>query len=241
MHTLFKKIRERLKKAPRPRPADWGDIADSELYRPLFSPWLGGGRFGEYYGRAAGRTVVSRDRCYVLYVLIQQALYVEGDIWECGVYRGGTAAMIAAIMKDSDTTKKLYLFDTFEGMPATDGEKDWHKKGDFSDTTDDEVRRFVGCEDFCALRKGFMPDTFNGLESATIAFVHIDVDIYRSVLDCLEFVWPRLSVGGFIVFDDYGHPTCPGARQAVDEFFSEKKSFPLCLASGQAVVFKGSE
>jgi len=47
-----------------------------------------------------------------------------------------------------------------------------------------------------------------------------------------------LSVGGFIVFDDYGFPSCPGARAAVDEFFSGKSYFPLCLPTGQALVFK---
>jgi len=62
---------------------------------------------------------------------------------------------------------------------------------------------------------------------------------YRSILDSLRFVWPRLSVGGFIVFDYYGFPSCPGARFAVDEFFSGKASVPFCLHTGQAVVFKG--
>jgi O-methyltransferase len=58
-------------------------------------------------------------------------------------------------------------------------------------------------------------------------------------LDALEFIWPRLVSGGFIVFDDYGFPTCPGAREAVDEFFDAKDSIPLCLPTGQAIVFKG--
>jgi O-methyltransferase len=58
-------------------------------------------------------------------------------------------------------------------------------------------------------------------------------------MDCLNFIWPRLSQGGFIVFDDYGFPTCPGARAAVDEFFHAKDFRPLCLPTGQALVFKG--
>lgn len=88
------------------------------------------------------------------------------------------------------------------------------------------------------MRKGFIPDTFRGLELARITFAHVDLDIYRSILDSLDFIWPRLTLGGFIVFDDYGFPSCPGARAAVDEFFASSACIPLCLPTGQAVVFK---
>jgi O-methyltransferase len=222
-----------------PRPIGAPSIADIALYRPLFSPWFGKGEFGRYYEIAAPKTLVSADRCYVLYRLLLQAINVSGDVWECGVYKGGTAAMIAAILRDRSPSKKLYLFDTFEGMPETDQERDLHKSGDFSDTTAEAVATYVGCDDLCVVRKGFIPATFAGLESASIAFAHIDVDIYRSILDCLSFIWPRLSVGGFVIFDDYGHPSCPGARTAVDEFFLDQRCVPLCLPTGQALVFKG--
>jgi len=214
------------------------DIPDAELYQPLFSPWLAGGDFKRYYDLAAPKSLVSADRCYVLYTLIRQTVTVPGDIWECGVYKGGTAAMMAALLDQYAPQKRLFLFDTFEGMPDTDPEKDWHKSGDFSDTSLESVSAYVGLAKQCVFRKGFIPDTFTGLESSVVAFAHIDVDIYKSILDCLAFIWPRLSVGGFIVFDDYGFPTCPGARMAVDEFFSDKHCIPLCLPTGQALVFK---
>jgi O-methyltransferase len=146
---------------------------------------------------------------------------LAGDFWECGVYRGGTAALLAQILKDSRTAKKLYLFDSFEGMPATDPEKDWHKKGDFSDTSLDSVSASIQAADHCIFKKGFIPDTFAGLEDSRISFAHIDVDIYKSIMDSLDFIWPSLVVGGFIVFDDYGFKTCASARKAVDQFFNE--------------------
>ena len=216
------------------------DIPDRELYRPLFSPWLGTGEFRRYYDLAAPRTLVSADRCYVLYTLLRQSISIAGDVWECGVYTGGTAAMIAAVLRDHGSSKRLYLFDTFEGMPETDPTRDLHVKGDFSDTSVEAVARYVGCADLCVIRKGLIPETFAGLESARIAFAHIDVDVYKSILDCLGFIWPRLTFGGFIVFDDYGFPSCPGARAAVDEFFLGERCVPLCLPTGQAVVFKGT-
>jgi O-methyltransferase len=83
-----------------------------------------------------------------------------------------------------------------------------------------------------------LPDTFSGLESHCIAFAHIDVDIYRSVIDSIKFIWPRLSPGGFVVFYDYGFPSCPGALRAVDEFFAQTPAHPFCLHTGQALVFK---
>ena len=224
----------------RPRNPDERNIPDGALYRPLFSPWFGQGEFAQYYALAAPRTLVSRDRCYVLWILLRQALHLSGDVWECGVYKGGTAAMMAAVLRDSALpNKKLFLFDTFKGMPETDSQKDLHRQGDFRDTSLEAVRAYVGTPDRCVMRPGLIPDTFQGLESSTIAFVHVDLDIYKSIVDCLNFVWPRLTLGGFIVFDDYGFPSCPGARAAVDEFFAARTCVPLCLPTGQAVVFKG--
>jgi len=55
----------------------------------------------------------------------------------------------------------------------------------------------------------------------------------------LREVHGAVAHGGFIVCDDYGFPSCPGARAAVDEFFAGKTAFPLCLPTGQALVFKG--
>lgn len=213
-------------------------IPDVELYRPRFSPWLGQGEFRRYCEIAAPRTLVSPDRLYVLQTLLLQAVHVPGDVWECGVYRGGTAAMMAAMLAEHAPGRQLHLFDTFAGMPATDARVDWHQEGDFADTSAEAVKEFVGHPGLCVLHPGFIPATFAGLEEAKVCFAHIDVDIHQSILDSLDFIWPRLSTGGMVVFDDYGFPSCPGARAAVDSFFARRACRPLCLATGQAVVFK---
>jgi len=150
-------------------------ISDKHLYRPLYSPWLGEGDVKRYYNIAAPKTLVSQVRCYVLYSLLMQAIHVEGEIWECGVYKGGTAAMMANILKDHCSWKRLFLFDTFEGMPDTNPGHDLHKKGDFSDTSLDAVADYIKQPQLCVFRKGFIPETFMGLESLKIAFAHIDV------------------------------------------------------------------
>jgi O-methyltransferase len=214
------------------------EIPDAHLYKPLFSPWLGLEPFAGLYRKISQASLVSADRCWVLYNLATQAMNLPGSVWEIGVYRGGTAALLRDVIAQARNGKSMHLFDTFEGMPETDSARDLHKKGDFSDTSLDAVRAIVGPLPWIQFHKGHVPATFAGLEAEAIAFAHIDVDIYRSVIDCCDFVYPRLRAGGFMVFDDYGFPSCPGARQAVDEFFSGKPETPLILSTGQAVVFK---
>lgn len=214
-------------------------LPDAELYQPTFSPWLSP-EFEKIYTVATARqTLVAPDRVYNIHTLLQQALHLPGDIWECGVYHGGTASVMAALIAESNTKKLLYLFDTFTGLPKPDRERDLHSEGEFGGTDLVEIATFINRPEICRFRPGLLPNTFAGLEGRRIAFAHLDLDLYRSTRDALQFVWPRLSMGGILVIDDYGFPACPGARIAVDEFFAEDRCQPLCLANGQAIVFKG--
>lgn len=213
---------------------------DKPLYNPYYSPWLGEVEFMSHYGSGKLRTLVSPDRCYVVYSMLKQSVHVDGFVFECGVYKGGMAQIMASVLKSYNSSKRLVLFDTFEGLPVSDADKDDHKKGDFADTSANDVIKSVNYHR-TTVEKGFIPDTFRPYDSEKIAFAHVDVDIYQSVLDCLKFIFPRLSVGGVIVVDDYGAPQCYGARLAVDEYFSSTKTVPLVLSGCQAVIFKGFE
>jgi O-methyltransferase len=221
-------------------------IPDASFYRPYFSPWYGYGEFKSYYDMIKPYTIVSPDRCYVLYSLALQATHLDGEWYECGVYRGGTAMLFASIITkhgQPSLNARLHLFDTFEGMFDTQVDVDYHNKGDFFDTSVEDVRSrlmsVVSDLKAVSFHKGLIPLTFRNLEEHRIAFAYVDVDIYRSVIDCCDFIYPRLQPGGFLIFDDYGMPTCPGARKAIDEFFSDKSEVPLLLQTGQAIVFKG--
>jgi O-methyltransferase len=217
-------------------------IPDWKFYTPLFSPWRGYGDFPLYYNRCVGKTLVSPDRCHVLYQIALQALRIKGNFWECGVYKGGTAALLSEVLfrNAPNTEKQIYLFDTFSGMPDTDSEKDFHNQGDFSDTSLREVMMTVGHGNIASYYPGIIPETFAGLEQAEIALAHIDVDIYNSVMECCKFIFPRLSFGGFMIFDDYCFPSCPGARKAVDEYFLDTGFCPIVLPTGQAIIFKST-
>jgi len=212
-------------------------LPDRHLYQPLFSPWLGLGGFDRVMRRLSPYSLVSADRMWVLRSLALQARHIQGNFWECGVYKGGTAMLLEGIVAET-LGKRLRLFDTFEGMPRTDPRHDYHREGDFSDSNLQSVRSRVGEGEHLTYHPGFIPDTFTGFENEQIAFAHVDVDIHGSVRDCCRFIYPRLAPGGFMLFDDYGFPSCPGARVAVDEFFFDQPEVPLVLPTGQALVCK---
>lgn len=150
-------------------------------------------------------TLVDRFRLGMLYKYCSQT---TGEIWECGVYKGGTANALAGF------GRKLRLFDTFLGMPDVSKYDNYHKKGDFRVEFVPEIK---GADIFM----GKIPKIFKGLEDCKIGFAHIDVDIYQSTLDCCKFIVPRLAKGGIIVFDDYGFRTCKGAKKAIDKYFGK--------------------
>lgn len=211
------------------------DIPDASQYAPHFSPWLSP-EFVSLYKQVAPYTLVDIERCWTIWQALSQSLNVSGDVMEAGVFQGGTAKLIRTAIGNR-TDRKFYLFDSFEGMRQV-SKVDRHSAGDFSDTSLEAVRAVVGSEPFIDYRKGWVPETFAGLEQSRFCFAHIDLDLYQGVLDCLSFVYPRLSSGGAIVFDDYGFASCPGARRAVDEFFADKPERPLALRTAQALVTK---
>jgi O-methyltransferase len=209
-----------------------------DIYDPILKPEKSDKEFLKIALAGDGMTLVSPDRIYVLYCILKQCMNLSGEFWECGVYKGGTAFVMAEMLKKKANPNKLVLFDTFEGMPETLPEIDNHKKGDFNDTDVEAVRSRLKFS-FVEIAKGLIPDTFKGRENAQICFAHIDTDLYLSVLDCAAFIYPRLSVGGIMIFDDYGFPSTRGAKKAVDEYFKDKPVVPVILPTGQALVFKG--
>jgi len=141
---------------------------------------------------------------------------LEGGIAEVGVYTGGSALQICQAFPE-DT---IHLFDTFKGIPACKvSDIDGHKGGDFVGTEDTVARKLRGKT--YRMYKGIFPDTGPLCDVEQFKFVHVDVDIYQTTRDCLEYFWPRMVPGGIILDDDYGSYLCEGARLAVDEFGCE--------------------
>jgi O-methyltransferase len=196
--------------------------------------------FEEHYQAVKKYTMVSRDRCYVLHQTLRQALLLQGDVVECGVFRGGTALLEARTMAAAGQTpsRRLHLFDSFQGMGANMTDDDSFRPGDFGRTSPEHVRSLVAPYPFVDMHVGYIPDTFKGLDLRQIAWAHVDLDLYKSIRDAIDYLYPRLVPGGFLIFDDYGFPSCPGARRAVDEAFADKPEVPLCLPTAQCLVVK---
>jgi O-methyltransferase len=193
--------------------------------------------------RASGPQWYPIDKCYMLYQLARRSQQLPGDMAECGVYKGETAQLLAWILASGNAeASRLHLFDTFAGMPKTCiPDRDYHKPGDFSDTSLGEVQKRLGRHaSLCVFHPGVIPKTFAEVaDVAQYSFVHVDVDIYPAVRDCCQWFWPRLTPGGVMVFNVYGlYPYRFAERVAVDEFFAKHIEQPIVLPTGQAIVMK---
>lgn len=226
------------------------NIADRDYYTPyinewsIYQPWNNDETLNLTIRELQDRgrmTLVNWDRLYILKCAFIQTSSLSGEVWESGVYQGGTALLLKKLISSARTKKAnttLRLFDTFEGMPRVTDGLDLHAEGDFSDTSLEDVKKLVGTDEFIEYHKGWIPETFAGLDDSKIRLAHIDVDIYQSVVECCEFIYPMTVQGGILLFDDYGFCSCPGARRAVDQFFANKPETPFVLPTGQAIVHK---
>lgn len=143
---------------------------------------------------------------------------IEGDMAEAGVWRGDCARFLHVF----DPTRRLYLFDTFEGFPGLDKAPS-PTDTRFRDTAVDVVRSVVGESPNVIIRKGFFPDTAAGLEQNKFALVSLDLDTYEGIRDGWEFFYPRLSSGGYIFVHDFNATEYNfGPFRATMEFLANK-------------------
>jgi predicted O-methyltransferase YrrM len=162
-----------------------------------------------------------------LYLILTRFLPRLGsrDVIEFGSYRGGNAVFMALVMREVDPTAKVYALDTFEGMPATDSSRDVHHAGDFSDVGFETLQgriRELGLTNLI-LVKGLFQDTFPALDAGPFGLAHIDCDIYSAVKYSQDAVWPRMTPGGYVVYDDADYSSCLGATEAVEEMIMDRR------------------
>lgn len=163
---------------------------------------------------------------------VRETEHLDGDIVECGVWRGGNviAAMLAA-----QRPRRYWLFDTFAGMTEP-GEHDWrrgrhateaaaYRKSGASGWCRSEleevqanVERYRRADQAVRYVKGPVQETLRGTDLPDkISVLRLDTDFYDSTLVELEVLWPRLVPGGVLIVDDYG--SWDGCRRACEEYF----------------------
>ncbi len=166
-----------------------------------------------------------------------------GAIAELGVYKGDTAWKLNALFPQ----RTLYLFDTFQGFDTRDISVEESRSfskaatGDFSDTSEETVLSRLPFPEKAVIRKGFFPDTADGLEKEHFALVSLDADLYAPILAGLEFFYPRLSPGGMILLHDYNNSRFRGVHEAVDSYEARHGGLPLvplCDLHGSAVIIR---
>jgi len=197
-------------------------------------PWNDVEEFRIRMSEIKQHTLVTEDRCFNIYQYAKYAGSKKGDIAEVGVYRGGTGMLLAKTCP----SKTVHLFDTFSGMPQVDPVVDRVREKDFSDTSLEAVKIFLSCCDNAVLHPGLFPNSARTIPDGLFCFVHVDVDIFKSVKDCLEFFYDKMVAGGIIMFDDYGWRSCPGVKLALEEFLIEREEFPIITSQSQCMIIK---
>ncbi|WP_417727300.1 TylF/MycF/NovP-related O-methyltransferase [Roseovarius sp.] len=186
---------------------------------------------------------IPNDRSYTLLALARLVREIEGNFAECGS-RYGKSSLFLLSGAGPQSAKRLHVFDSFEGLSdpgqddiQTSGKSEW-SKGDLAVPEDIVRRNLSEFGDRVVLHKGWIPERFGDVEDEEFSLVHIDVDLYEPTLAAVAFFYPKVKPGGVILCDDYGSADCPGAKKAIDEFFSDKPEKILSMTSGQSLVIK---
>ncbi|MGA8303627.1 MAG: TylF/MycF/NovP-related O-methyltransferase [Thermoplasmata archaeon] len=203
--------------------------------------------FLEIFRKCREYSQTSKVRMYALYKAVEyiSRSSVPGDFVECGVWKGGSVMLVArSLLALGQTDRRIFLYDTFEGMTRPGEHDAWMKDGkpaspNLSSDPNvgkvgrpasrapslEEVRRNVESTGYPADKlvfvKGPVQATVPGVAPTSIALLRLDTDWYESTKHELTWLYPRLVKGGVLIIDDYGHWT--GAKRAVDEYFSQRR------------------
>lgn len=211
--------------------------------------------FTDLFARTRNYTMTSKEIMFSTYQAARYVVErgIPGDIVECGVWRGGSALLAGLAMRAAETRRprrgwlasrrrKLWLYDTFEGMTAPTVQDvdltgtaaaqymaEHSDEGRWCYADEADVRQIFASEGFgpkdVEIVKGDVVQTLRARRPRRIALLRLDTDWYESTKAELDLLYPRLSQGGVLIIDDYGH--WEGARQAVDEFFAREPGLLL--------------
>jgi hypothetical protein len=171
------------------------------------------------------------NEAYRLCHLARKQSKLKGDFAEVGVYTGGSAKILCHEKGD----KEFFGFDTFSGLP-TPGTSDTTlvQTGEFKADIE-EVRRYLSSFTGVHLVQGLFPESGACVRERMFSLVHLDVDLYESILSGLTFFWGRMVVGGIIVVHDTHFE---GVRKAINEFLSQNRCFSWYTPEAQWVALR---
>jgi Macrocin-O-methyltransferase (TylF) len=197
--------------------------------------------FKQDFARVSPDADYTFERKYNLAQLFKLVHHVDGDVAECGAYKGGSAFFLARDIVKHQLSKTLFLFDSFEGLSVPAGiDGDYWEAGALTSTIEDIKSTLapLGPTPFVEIYKGWIPERFAEVADRRFCFVHIDLDLFEPTASSIAFFYQRMAPGGIILLDDYGFETCPGATTAVDQFMAGRSEPIINLASGGALILK---
>jgi O-methyltransferase len=178
-------------------------------------------------------------RVKFLHLIYKELIDAPGDIAECGVHIGNFASHINRIFKDHT----LWLFDTFTGFDERDlafeseSSMYFNRKVNNFKTASEKIS-LLKCpnRELIRVRKGYVPDTFTGLEDKIFKFVNLDMDLYAPTIEALRFFAPRMTKDGIILIHDYNSIYHDGIKKAVNEFGSEASFVKIPIVQGGVAI-----
>lgn len=172
---------------------------------------------------------------------------LSGALVECGVAKGGCSAMMALTSRYYGKQRNVWLFDSYEGLPAPTQEdfiggsmgqmvsplSQGMLVGTIDQVNDLMFKKCNLSQEYVFLVKGWFQDTLPKSKDSigNIAVLRLDGDWYESTKCCLENLYDHVVTGGFIIIDDYG--TCFGAERAVTEFLNERQVNAILVSDGR--------
>lgn len=202
--------------------------------------------FIDLYPAIKPRTLTSSNGPVPLWALYKSLEYIAknqipGDIAECGVWNGGSMLLAAmTLIHFGDTSRKIYLYDTFAGMPKPDDIDrrwdgvptldTWQRRTDAGKLwgyggTVDMVRDVMSASNYpndnLIFVEGMVEDTIPGTMAPQLSLLRLDTDLYQSTYHELVHLYPTLTSGGVMIIDDYGF--YQGSRKATDQYIAENR------------------
>ena len=174
-----------------------------------------------------------------LYNLVQETnrMNLTGDIVECGVWNGGSAALMGVACKDLPYSKNrfIWLFDSFQGLPPPGANDTKNEREAFFEgrntgeiaKVEEVISKFGISMEYVKIVPGWFENTLNSVSIGKISLLHIDADWYDSVMIVLDRFYPKVVSGGFIVLDDYQY--WPACKKATLDYFSRHNIDPSII------------
>ncbi len=186
---------------------------------------------------------VTKTETEIILELLEKSLNTEGDVVEFGCYRGDTSVLMKRLLEKNNSEKNLWLYDSFEGLPAKTREDqsvagDQFKAGELLVTKREVIEKFKrnGLR-LPKIKKGFF-ENLNPEEDIPekIAFAFLDGDLYTSIKTSLKLVENRMPKDGIIIVHDYNNPELPGSSRAVDEWLKTHPNKHLEVKETLAII-----